>query len=42
MLRELSQDVQGIEQMHVFLEIVLVFGMEQELPFERLVTDLLQ
>ena len=42
MLRKFSQKVKRIKQVHVFLEVVRVPGVEQHLPFERLVADLLQ
>ncbi len=38
MLSEVDEEVQGIEQVDVLLEILRVFGVKQNLPFERLVT----
>ena len=42
MLRELSQELQRIEEVRVFAEVLRVFGVEQHLALERLVADLLQ
>ncbi len=42
MLSQLSQEVQGVEHVHVLFEILRVLRVEQNTPFERFVADLLQ
>jgi hypothetical protein len=42
MLRQLGKEVQGVEHVKVFLEVLRVGRVKEDPPFERLVADLLQ
>jgi hypothetical protein len=41
-LRQLGKEVQGVEHVKVFLEVLRVGRVKEDPPFERLVADLLQ
>ena len=42
MLREFRQELQRVEEVSVLTEVLGVLDVEQHLPLERLVADLLQ